>query len=51
MTTSNKTKYPGITSPISLAAPKPNDIELSRKVEEAMRPYGIFESDQELAKR
>ena len=44
-------KYPGITSPISLAEPKPHDLELSKKVEEAMRPYGTFESDQELAKR
>ena len=44
-------KYPGITSPISLAEPKPHDLELSKKVEEAMRPYGTFERDQELAKR
>ncbi len=44
-------KYPGITSPISLAGPKPIDVELSKKLEEAMKPYGTFESDQELAKR
>ena len=44
-------KYPGITSPISLAEPKPLDLELSKKVEEAMMPHGTFETDQELAKR
>lgn len=44
-------KYPGITSPISLAGPKPIDVELSKKLEESMKPYGTFESDQELAKR
>lgn len=48
---SSSQKYPGITSPISLAEPKPFDYELSKKVEEAMRPYGTFESDQELSKR
>ena len=35
-------KYPGITSPISLAEPKPLDLELSKKVEEAMTPHGYF---------
>jgi len=45
------TKYPGITSPISLSGPLPIDIELSKKLEETMKPFGVFESEAELAKR
>ncbi len=41
----------GITSPISLAEAKPIDIELSQKLEESMIPHGVFESEEELAKR
>ncbi|XP_060574227.1 poly(A) polymerase type 3-like isoform X2 [Ruditapes philippinarum] len=44
-------KYPGITSPISLDGPKPVDLKLSAKLEETMRPFGVFESDEELAHR
>lgn len=44
-------KYPGITSPISLSGPLPIDIELSKKLEETMKPFGVFESEAELAKR
>ena len=44
-------KYPGITSPISLDGPKPVDMKLSAKLEETMRPFGVFESDEELAHR
>ncbi|XP_050405293.1 poly(A) polymerase type 3 isoform X1 [Patella vulgata] len=40
-----------ITSPISLADPKPLDLELSKKLEEALRPHGVFESEEELAHR
>ncbi|KAK7493384.1 hypothetical protein BaRGS_00015284 [Batillaria attramentaria] len=43
--------YPGVTGPISLAEPKPFDLELSDKLEEAMRPHGVFESEAELAHR
>ncbi|XP_069117159.1 poly(A) polymerase beta-like isoform X1 [Argopecten irradians] len=43
--------YPGITSPISLDKPKPLDLKLSAKLEESMRPYGVFESDEQLAHR
>lgn len=43
--------YPGITSPISLDKPKPLDLKLSAKLEESMRPYGVFESEEELAHR
>ena len=44
-------KYPGITSPISLSGPLPLDIELSKKLEETMKPFGVFESEAELSKR
>ena len=43
--------YPGVTSPISLDLPKPIDIKLTNKLEETLRPYGVFESDEELAHR
>lgn len=44
-------KYPGITPPISLDIPKPVDTILSKKLEEAMKPFGVFESEEELAHR
>ena len=44
-------KYPGITSPISLNDPLQIDIDLSKKLEETMKPFGVFESEAELAKR
>lgn len=43
--------YPGITSPISLEGPKPLDLKLSEKMEEAMRPHGVFESEAEMSHR
>lgn len=43
--------YPGVTSPISLDLPKPIDVKLTNKLEETLRPYGVFESDEELAHR
>nr|XP_011421945.1 poly(A) polymerase beta isoform X2 [Crassostrea gigas] len=43
--------YPGITSPISLEGPKPVDLKLSEKLEEAMRPHGVFESEEEMSHR
>jgi len=44
-------KYPGITSPISLEGPKPIDEKQSVILEETMRPYGVFESEGDLAHR
>lgn len=44
-------KYPGVTSPISLEGPKPLDEKLTEKLESTMRPFGVFESDEELAQR
>lgn len=43
--------YPGVTSPINLDLPKPLDLKLTAKLEETMRPYGVFESEEELAHR
>lgn len=43
--------YPGVTSPINLDLPKPLDLKLTEKLEETMRPYGVFESEEELAHR
>lgn len=41
----------GVTSPISLAEPKPQDIKLSRDLEAVLRPHGMFETDEELTHR
>ncbi|XP_070569664.1 poly(A) polymerase beta-like [Ptychodera flava] len=41
----------GITSPISLASPKPADLELTKKLEEALVPFDVFESNIELNHR
>lgn len=43
--------YLGITSPISLEGPKPVDQKLSEKLEEAMRPHGVFESEEKMSHR
>lgn len=51
MALNNSQKYPGITSPISLEGPKPVDLKLTTKLEETMRPFGVFESEEELAHR
>ena len=44
-------RYPGITSPINLSRPSHIDEVLTRKLEETLKPFGVFESEQELAKR
>lgn len=41
----------GITSPISLAGPKPGDLTLTKALEESLKPYGVFESEEELQHR
>ncbi|KAJ8308538.1 hypothetical protein KUTeg_013412 [Tegillarca granosa] len=47
----NQKIYPGITSPISLEGPKQVDLKLSQKLEESLRSYGVFESQQEVDHR
>ena len=44
-------KYPRVTSPRSSDGPKPLDVTSINKLEEPVRPYGVFESDEELAHR
>lgn len=38
----------GMTSAISLAAPKSSDIQKTRELHEALIPFNVFESDAEL---
>lgn len=44
-------KYVGVTAPLSIAEPTQLDLDLSKKLEESMKPYGVFEGPEELAKR
>ncbi|XP_017773319.1 PREDICTED: poly(A) polymerase type 3 [Nicrophorus vespilloides] len=41
----------GMTSAISIALPKPQDIAKSLELEEALKPYDVFETEQELGHR
>lgn len=41
----------GISSPISLAAPKDTDCELTQKLIETLQPFGVFEEEEELQRR
>nr|XP_033807864.1 poly(A) polymerase alpha isoform X4 [Geotrypetes seraphini] len=44
-------KHYGITSPISLAAPKDTDCALAQKLIETLKPFGVFEEEEELQRR
>ncbi|XP_029453764.1 poly(A) polymerase alpha isoform X5 [Rhinatrema bivittatum] len=44
-------KHYGITSPISLAAPKESDCILTQKLIETLKPFGVFEEEEELQRR
>ncbi|XP_057316266.1 poly(A) polymerase type 3-like [Hydractinia symbiolongicarpus] len=48
--TSNEKQF-GITSPISLAGPKPIDQELTKSLEETLKEYGVFETQEEIQHR
>lgn len=41
----------GMTSAISTAAPKETDITKTKELEEALKPFDVFESEQELNHR
>lgn len=41
----------GVTSPISFAEPKSIDIKLSKDLEGALKPHGVFETVEELTHR
>lgn len=50
-TSQSNTKTLGMTSAISLAEPKPEDIQKSRELEKALEPYNVFEDESELNHR
>ncbi|XP_066934707.1 poly(A) polymerase type 3-like isoform X1 [Clytia hemisphaerica] len=50
-TGSSEVKQYGITSPISLAGPKPIDEELTQGLESTLRNYGVFETQEEIQHR
>lgn len=41
----------GMTSAISVAEPKPSDITRTNELKEALKPYNVFESEEELNHR
>ncbi|XP_037669881.1 poly(A) polymerase beta [Choloepus didactylus] len=41
----------GISSPVSLAAPKETDCILTQKLIETLKPFGVFEEEEELQRR
>lgn len=41
----------GMTSAISVAEPKPLDIARTNELKEALKPYNVFESEEELNHR
>lgn len=45
------TKNLGMTAPISTAGPEPKDLEMTVTLEEALKPYDVFESEEELNHR
>lgn len=41
----------GMTSAISMAAPKPSDLVRTTELEDALKPFDVFETEQELNHR
>lgn len=41
----------GMTSAISMAEPKPSDITRTGELRESLKPYNVFESEEELNHR
>ena len=48
---STSTKYPGVSAPISTAQPTPEEIEETKKLEECLRSFNLFESEEEMSHR
>ena len=48
---SGRSQTYGMTSAISLAGPTPHDIRLSKTLEETLRSFDMFESDEQMALR
>eukprot|EP00088_Acartia_fossae_P040415 TRINITY_DN4209_c0_g1_i9.p1 TRINITY_DN4209_c0_g1~~TRINITY_DN4209_c0_g1_i9.p1 ORF type:complete len:630 (-),score=201.37 TRINITY_DN4209_c0_g1_i9:369-2258(-) len=51
MTNTTTTKNLGMTAPISAAGPEQKDLDLTKQLEDALRPHDVFESDEELNHR
>jgi len=51
MTSSGEIKQYGITSPISLAGPKQIDEDLTKSLEDTLKEYGVFETQEEINHR
>lgn len=49
--TQSNTRTLGMTSAISLAEPKPEDIQKTTELEKALEPYNVFEAESELNHR
>jgi len=47
----NNLRTLGMTSAISVAEPKPMDIARTNELKEALKPYNVFESEEELNHR
>lgn len=47
----NNLRTLGMTSAISIAEPKPIDITRTNELKEALKPYNVFESEEELNHR
>lgn len=50
-TTSPNSRSLGMTSAISVAEPKPSDLARTNELREALKPYNVFESEEELNHR
>lgn len=44
-------KYPGVSAPISTAPPTAEEMELTKKLEECLRSFNLFESEEEMTHR
>ena len=51
MASSAPNKYPGITSPISLNPPTPQDVELTHSLMAYLKETGVFETEEESVQR
>ena len=47
----NQARNLGMTSAISLALPRPNDLQKIKELDEAWKPRGVSETDEELNRR
>lgn len=43
--------YPGVTAPLSLATPSPQDLRLTTSLEETLERFGMYDSEQRTVER